>query len=148
MMQLINNYAIYALVIVNTFLLFRATVMLRETQSLILQDKRKENPSPVKAVVSEGVSIRNQAKSYAAMSQLLDSRLNKMQLQIQEVLNKKTTTVATPRPAQMPIEHAMRLARHGASAADLSRTCGLNKEEAKLMHRLHASSIARAATAH
>lgn len=148
MMQLINNFAIYALIIVNTFLLFRATVMLRETQSIILQDARKENPSPVKAVISEGASIRNQAKSYAAMSQLLDSRLNKMQLQIQQVLNKKTTTAAAPRPAQMPIEHAMRLARHGASAEDLSRTCGLNKEEAKLMHRLHASSIARAAATH
>jgi hypothetical protein len=37
----------------------------------------------------------------------------------------------------MPIEHAVRMARHGASVDDLTRNCGLNIGEARLMQKLH-----------
>lgn len=37
----------------------------------------------------------------------------------------------------MPFENAVRMARHGASMDDLTRTCGLSASEARLLMRVH-----------
>ncbi len=40
-------------------------------------------------------------------------------------------------PASLPIENAVRMARHGASVEELAERCGLNLGEARLMQKLH-----------
>ena len=40
-------------------------------------------------------------------------------------------------PIQLPIDNAIRMAKQGASVADLTRSCGLNLGEAELMKKLH-----------
>ena len=37
----------------------------------------------------------------------------------------------------LPYENAVRMARHGASIDDLTRTCGLSANEARLLMRVH-----------
>ncbi len=45
--------------------------------------------------------------------------------------------------AVLPFENAARMAKHGASADELSARCGLSTEEARLMMKLHRSSPTR-----
>lgn len=40
----------------------------------------------------------------------------------------------------IPFENAVRMARHGASLDDLTRTCGLSETEARLLMRVHANA--------
>lgn len=43
---------------------------------------------------------------------------------------------------KLPLENAVRMARHGASVDDLTRNCGLSIGEARLMQKLHKSNPA------
>ncbi len=62
-----------------------------------------------------------------------------------EELARKAPVANTDRVVEMPtMDHAVRMARRGASAADLSRSCGLNAGEAELLQRLHGQREARA----
>lgn len=44
---------------------------------------------------------------------------------------------AAPGQPPLPIENAVRMARHGAGVEDLTRSCGLSLGEARLMLKLH-----------
>jgi len=46
--------------------------------------------------------------------------------------------------SRLPIENAVRMAKHGASIEDLMRSCGLNIGEAQLMRKLHGQTRAAA----
>ena len=46
---------------------------------------------------------------------------------------KQTAPVAQP----LPIDHAVRMIRNGASIEDLTQTCGLNIGEARLLTKMH-----------
>ena len=66
-------------------------------------------------------------------------------------LEKKIDRLATPdrktavqSSRDLPIDNAIRMARRGASVDDLTRSCGLNIGEARLMQRLHGKRIAAA----
>ncbi len=41
----------------------------------------------------------------------------------------------------LPLENAVRMAKQGASVEDLTRSCGLNIGEAKLMRKLHGKQM-------
>ena len=47
-----------------------------------------------------------------------------------------------PVDGSLPIENAVRMARHGASIDELVRNCGLNIGEARLMQKLHSKAAA------
>jgi len=51
--------------------------------------------------------------------------------------------IETRTAAVLPFENAARMAKHGASADELSARCGLSTEEARLMLKLHRSSPTR-----
>ena len=73
----------------------------------------------------------------------LDERVNEMQRAIKTMA---TQDVGKGAPAEraLPIDNAVRMIRHGASVEDLTRTCGLNIGEARLLQKLHGQ--ARVAT--
>jgi len=55
----------------------------------------------------------------------------------------KVPSVGAPdsaNPKVIPFENAVRMARHGASLDDLTRTCGLSETEARLLMRVHANT--------
>ena len=49
-------------------------------------------------------------------------------------------TLETTHNKVVPFENAVRMARHGATLEDLSRTCGLSETEARLLMRVHANT--------
>jgi hypothetical protein len=49
----------------------------------------------------------------------------------------KSVPTAAPAATVLPMENALRMAKQGASIEDLTRSCGLNIGEARLMQKLH-----------
>lgn len=81
-------------------------------------------------------------------TQRLEQRVGELQRTVKVIeLNKHRPQ--PPQPAQLaqpavernlPIENAIRMARLGASVEELTRSCGLNIGEARLMQKLHRQS--------
>ena len=79
------------------------------------------------------------SKQHLIASLRLDKRISELQQQIAalSVAEKKAEHGPASRP--LPIENATRMARHGASVEELTRTCGLNVGEAELLKKLHSA---------
>jgi len=90
--------------------------------------------SPTGAALSE--SDAEQMCDQTRATRRLEQRLGELQRTV-KVMDMK---VPQQRPAverNLPIENAVRMARLGASVDDLTRNCGLNTGEARLMQKLH-----------
>lgn len=66
----------------------------------------------------------------------LERRVSELQ-SVVRTLAKREQQTTTQADTRLPIENAVRMARHGASIDDLVRGCGLNIGEAQLMRKLH-----------
>ncbi len=123
----------YALLAGKAFVLLLATIVLL---SMWRQTRRVEEQ-----LAELGREPVQDDKSDAAKQQLiaslrLDKRITDIQRQIAGLaVTEQRTTNPVPRP--LPIENATRMARHGASVEELTRTCGLNIGEAELLKKLH-----------
>ncbi len=103
-----------------------------------------ESPTGNALSDSGGADLREQMKA----TQRLEKRVGELQRTVKIIeLNKlKPQTPHSAQPAQpavernLPIENAIRMARLGASVEELSRSCGLNIGEARLMQKLHRQS--------
>jgi len=77
----------------------------------------------------------------------LEQRLGELQRTV-KVLEMKTPTqhpaVEHIQQIGLPIENAVRMARMGASVEELTRNCGLNIGEARLMRKVHAKAAVAA----
>lgn len=90
--------------------------------------------SPTGAALSEPDT--DNPCEHTIATQKLEQRLGELQRTV-KVMDMK---VPQERPAperNLPIENAVRMARLGASVDDLTRNCGLNTGEARLMQKLH-----------
>ena len=90
---------------------------------------------------SDDTELREQMKA----TQRLEKRVGELQRTVKVIeLNKHRPQPAEPtQPAverNLPIENAIRMARLGASVEELTRSCGLNIGEARLMQKLHRHS--------
>ena len=68
----------------------------------------------------------------------IDTRLNAVAERIGQP-GEETPGVESEAPP-LPYENAVRMAKHGASIDDLTRTCGLSANEARLLMRVHGSA--------
>ncbi|MEM6511610.1 MAG: DUF2802 domain-containing protein [Pseudomonadota bacterium] len=70
----------------------------------------------------------------------LDQRIADLQRRLRE-LSEREIRVQTPVSIEierhLPIENAQRMAKSGASVEELTRVCGLNVGEARLLQKLH-----------
>ncbi len=130
MMDIFDTYPLYALILSNAVLLFGAAVAILRFERLVKRN-RSYWDSPT------GASVRAESNSDAVLSGFLERRLAMLHDQIEELSKQKVPAAAT-QSAELPFEYATRIAKHGASVEDLTRTCGLNKAEAHLMWSLHA----------
>ncbi len=85
--------------------------------------------------------LREQMKA----TRRLEERVGQLQRTVKVIeLNKSRPQPAEPTQAtverNLPIENAIRMARLGASVEELTRSCGLNIGEARLMQKLHRQS--------
>jgi hypothetical protein len=75
----------------------------------------------------------------------LDQRVNELQRKLNELVEQSSEQKSLPAiefERSLPIEHALRMAKNGASVDDLTRTCGLNIGEARLLKKLHGRAAA------
>ncbi len=70
---------------------------------------------------------------------VLMDRLEQMQRSIM-LLAVKAPEKRLPEVRSLPIENAVRMAKKGATIDDLTRTCGLNIGEARLMKKMHGNA--------
>ena len=96
--------------------------------------------SPTGNALSEApdTELREQMKA----TQRLEKRVGELQRTVKVIeLNKRQAQAAEPAAERsLPIENAIRMARLGASVEELTRSCGLNIGEARLMRKLHRQS--------
>lgn len=89
----------------------------------------------------ESTRIVTVASEEALLEKLkLDQRISDLQRRLREIAE-RAPAENLPRPVEiersLPIEHALRMAKNGASAEELTRACGLNVGEARLLCKLH-----------
>ena len=100
-----------------------------------------ESPTGNALSDSGEAELREQMKA----TQRLEKSVGQLQRTVKVIeLNKHRPQPAEPAQApverNLPIENAIRMARLGASVEELTRSCGLNIGEARLMQKLHRQS--------
>lgn len=78
------------------------------------------------------------------LTRRLEQRVGELQRTV-KVMEIKETKSRTPVERSLPIENALRMAKLGASIDELTKSCGLNIGEARLMQKLHGKATALAA---
>lgn len=67
----------------------------------------------------------------------LEKRVAELQSVVKTLAGRQPAAQQPAVPDKLPIENAVRMAKHGATIDDLIRNCGLNIGEAQLMRKLH-----------
>lgn len=128
-----DYYFVYLLLMSNAFLLAVATIAVLRFER---RWRRLESfwDSPTGAALSD----ENDEEIHRQMqaTQRLEQRLGELQIAM-KLMQKKEPHERPPVERNLPIENAVRMARLGASVEDLTRNCGLNAGEARLMKKLH-----------
>ncbi len=137
----LEPYYLYVLLSANAVLLAIASLAVLRFE---YRWKRIEQfwDSPTGAALGDAADDEMLAQIEATRS--LEKRLGELQRTVKIMdMNSPKETPSVER--NLPIENAIRMARSGASVEDLTRTCGLNVGEARLMQKLHgqASKAAR-----
>ena len=145
MMITIDSYYFFMLIAANVLLLSISSLSIAKFER---RCRRIEEfwDSPTGTALSDDEVSSGMYEQIIAIKRL-EARLGELQRAM------KVMQIKAPREQQasvaghLPIENAVRMAKHGASIEDLTRSCGLNIGEARLMQKLHGSSRL-AATGH
>lgn len=131
--MMIESYFLVLLLIANALLLAVATVVLSRFDRRV---KRIEEfwDSPTGAALADDSDEEVRAQMQA--TQRLERRVGELQ-RVVKLMDIKAPAPQAPVEMNIPLENAVRMARHGASVEDLTRNCGLNIGEARLMQKLH-----------
>ncbi len=132
-MMNIEPYFVYVLLSANAVLLAIASLAVLRFE---YRWKRIEQfwDSPTGTALSDSADDEVRAQIEATRS--LEKRLGELQRTV-KVMDLNSSKEAPAAERNLPIENAIRMARMGASVEDLTRTCGLNFGEARLMQKLH-----------
>lgn len=128
-----ETFYLYLLLASNAALLAIATIAVTRFER---RWKRIESfwDSPTGAALSDADDDELRAQMKA--TQQLEQRLGELQRTVR-FMEAKPSQERPPVERNLPIENAVRMARLGASVEDLTRNCGLNVGEARLMKKLH-----------
>ena len=135
-MMNINLYYLieYALPLANVCLLAAAVTAVFRLQKVLAG----------KAIYSKlagGNAIEAQIAEIDEHCRIVSERLGEIQDQIERFSHLERLLIG-PVSREFPMEHAARLAKGGASIDELTRNCGLNIGEARLVRRLHGQAEA------
>jgi len=138
--QFIDTTALFLLLAANTILLAAAAIAIIRMRS---QMRRFEEfwSSPTGASLATRKPADVQPRPQA--NRHLERRMTELQ-SVVRTLAKREQPLAQSTDTNLPIQNALRMARHGASIDDLVRRCGLNIGEAQLMQKLHGKAQAQA----
>ena len=132
-MNFFESMSIYLLLASNAALTAAAAlVILRFQKQRARLESFWRSPTGAALAGQQGEDIKRQLEDAA----LLDKRLTETQHAIQALAARESTS-GPASERSLPIDNAVRMARQGATIADLTRSCGLNIGEARLMRKLH-----------
>ena len=103
-----------------------------------------DSPTGVSIADTQSLNAQTVSPATPARDEELERRVAELQ-SVVRTLATKEQVVHEPVDKNLPIENAVRMARHGASIDELIRNCGLNIGEAQLMRKLHGRAKAAAA---
>lgn len=90
-------------------------------------------------VPGSGAPSGTHARAQIASQLRIEQRMNELQKKVETIAKRPAKLVAAPSAVNrpLPIDNAVRMARSGASVDQLTKACGLNIGEARLMQKLH-----------
>ena len=136
-MMIESDWITYLLLASNAVLAAAAALTICRAQRITAQQKSFwESPN--------GASLMLQTDPRQLLS-AIDARLNDVADRISQP-GEDAQSIDSEAPP-LPYENAVRMARHGASIDDLTRTCGLSANEARLLMRVHGRAQQVAGTA-
>ena len=137
-MDIFDATTLHLLIIANAALLAAAGIAVVRFLNRFRRFEEFWN-SPTGAALANSCPDNDQRRPQA------DPRLERRVAELQSVvrtLAKKERRVQAAVDSKLPIENAVRMARHGASIDELVRSCGLNIGEAQLLRKLHSRALA------
>ncbi len=141
MMNISETTTLYLLLISNAAMLAAACIAVVRFQKQCRRIELFWN-SPTGAYLAD--KAPGDGTSQPAANPQLENRVIELQNVVRKLVNRDARE-PPPVDGSLPIENAVRMARHGASIDDLIRSCGLNIGEAQLMQKLHGKAQAAAA---
>ena len=128
-----ESYYLLVLLVANALLLAIAcTVLSRFDRRCRRIEEFWDSPTGT-ALADDG---EEEALQQTLATRRLEQRLGELQRTV-KLMEIKAPKQEPNVERSLPIENAMRMARNGASIDELTRTCGLNIGEARLMQKLH-----------
>ena len=135
-----DDLFLYLLLVSNAVVLILAVVAIvrfeRRWQRI---DSFWDSPTGVALNEASDEEMREQTRATLQLEQ----RLSELQRAVAR-MQRRAPNEPPPLERTLPIDNAVRMARSGASVDDLTRNCGLNVGEARLMKRLHGQARATA----
>ena len=136
-MNIDNSISIYLLLCANAVLLSAAAIAIVRFQKQCERLERFWN-SPTGAALADQKS--DQVRMQMLSTLRLERRLAQLQGKVDSLVTTPEQNVPPPVTQQLPIENAIRMAKGGASVDELTRACGLNIGEARLLHKMHGAA--------
>jgi len=143
MMEITTAMTTNLLLIANAVLLAAAAIALvRFRHQARRFEKFWDSPTGVSLADTQALDAKSSGEQPPQQSNpQLERRVSELQTVVR-TLARKEQAVCESADNNLPIENAVRMARHGASIDDLIRSCGLNIGEAQLMRKLHGKARA------
>ena len=132
-MNFSDTTALYMLIIANAALLAAAAIAVVRVRRQMRRFEKFWN-SPTGVSLASREPVQEQPRPQA--NRHLERRVTELQ-RVVKTLARREQPAVKPVDGSLPIENAVRMARHGASIDELVRSCGLNIGEARLMQKLH-----------
>ena len=127
MMTFETTFSLYLLLICNGAIAAAAAIAILRLQRMTDQHKSFWD--------SPNGSALNSQNGQEELIRAIDQRFSVLLNGIDQLTrDDNVDTRATP---ALPLENAVRMAKHGATLGDLTRNCGLSKTEARLLIRVH-----------
>jgi len=133
MMTIVESYSLYLLMICNGVLAGAAAVAILRFQNM-MKNQKSFWASPTGAAMSSQPSQTDSDE----FLQAVERRFSKFEEGLGNLSRADNGKATGPR--SIPHENAVRMAKHGATVDDLTRTCGLSDIEARLVMRVHGNS--------
>lgn len=134
MMNIATEFTTTLLLFSNAALLAAATIALVRFRR---QARRFEDFWSSPTGVSLADTQSQQTSTEPAANPQLERRVTELQSVVRTLAKKERVGNREVPDVGLPIENAVRMAKHGATIDELIRSCGLNIGEAQLMRKLH-----------
>jgi len=129
----IEPYYVFLLLTSNALLLAIAAIALSRFERRCKRIEEFWDSPTGTALADEG---DDETREQMNATRRLEQRVGELQRAV-KVMEIKAPREQPPVERNVPIENAVRMARLGASIEELTRNCGLNIGEARLMQKLH-----------